>query len=842
MLNIFNLLLLIHYCILSVASENTNSTHFTDISIFDSFTRTTNCTSLDHLFIINTEVYLSKVNSDDIFFTVPDSFTNFSSVPSIIYDSDNIKLANVFQVGTSNTFGLQFTNTNNRDAVISFEFFAKLDNSAQSLISSPQSITYQFNTTTGDKFNNTINFTGISLFEMTTNGGVFANNKTAWFTADLPIKLLNSAVTFRASAKDFEFDLKKTKVQVIGSVDEFGNPLKLVPFTAFTDKSTSDKIQIFIDTNISGGKYVRISYFSEKIEKLSIDTDVSLTKDKGYVKRDSSDSNVISSSSITLYAPSDADDNDNVSSLSESSSFISTFRPIYSNSTYTKPTASISKDQIISVRYVTDGKTTLDIVTATQAPILTHMVSYIPISTLSSTSIVSVNLNVSSTITSSSMQRKSKSIVTLHTSSMKPSAIAISNDTNPSTISSSYSVHNTTKLSTISSSHTIKNNTKPSIITTMHTKINGEVVTSTLGPQLFIETNLVAMQTIRNKTTSIVTSSSSNSTTTETLNNKFSFTKINGEIITLTQSAQLSVMTNLVALGKVKNDTSSVFTTSKTKLISVTSTSAIQHSTTKLNNTISDAISKSRTTNSTKTLTSVFAKTQPAIKTMITSLVPVGVLKNTTSTLISCEKVTKSLNGIEIVETSINAIGRLKNSTTSKTQTTVLVHTKPAVKTTELSLIPLTTIKSNKTTIVSQSTATNIQTSVLIKTQPCAESIDVSLIPITTIRNATTTICPSTSLNTPLPVETKPVQTTTIPLSSNATKKHVISTSKTPKTITAKISSSLAAQVTTNTEIIAISSIQTSSSVALIQTYEAAAHKISWTFTNCIFFAIALFL
>lgn len=880
MLHIANLLYFISYFILLVVAKNETSTHFTNISIIDSFTNGFNCTDANHQFLVSAEIYLTDGENGDIYFTIPDSFTNFSSIPSIIYDSSNNKLANVFQVGTSNTFGLEFASKIYSDAVVSFNFLTKLSNAAQELITSPQSITYNFNTTTGDNFDTTINFTEINSIGITTNGAVFSENGTAWFTTDIPVKLLNSAVTFQASAVDFKFDLKKTKVQVIGSVDALGNPLKLVPFTAYTDNSVVNEIKISIDTNISGGKFVRISYFSEKIDSVSINSKVSLLRDDGLAKRDSSNSAVISTSSVTLYNNNEEHSIADTSSISGSSS-VSSIRLLYANSTYVKPTSTTTKEQLITAKYVTNGLTTYDVVTITQDPILTQMVSYVAISTLPTSVANSTIVAATSTISTeaaSQTEKKSKSTLKFETSN----AVL---DTFAANVTSTNVYGNII----------LYKNYKPSTTKILSTKVNGEIFTLTLSAQLSAETNLIAIGTIKNQTeststitttkatvtistsissknrvnsyiakssTTVIQSSNNQLKTYSKLSNatntygnniiykdykpsttKVLSTKVNGEIVTLTLSAQFSTETSLLAIGTVKNQTGSIVTTSTTKSKITTSTHKAD--------TKSVIISKSKIINSysTAVLTSIFAKTQNAIKATHTSLVPLATLKNVTSTQISCDELTKTLSALEIVETSLNAIGKLQNTTIGNTRTSVLAKTQSAIKTTKFSLVPLSTIKSNTTT-VSPSTIKSIQTSILAKTQSAIKSAESSLILLSTIKDKTAIVSPCTSVLTSVSSETKAAvrqtESKAVPISTlstvTSTKKSIVSSTKKVKTVTTRMTSSLAAHVITTADIVAISSIQSFSSSISIEAYEAGAYKINWSYTNYVFFAIAFFL
>ncbi|CCK72621.1 Egt2p KNAG_0K02580 [Huiozyma naganishii CBS 8797] len=312
--------------ILSWTVSATPEAFFASIQVKDAYTKSNNCTDLSHWFMIEAEMFLSKGSHDDFFFTVPKDFGSFPPTPFDIQDTDGKVMGQVFQnINSNNTFGVHISENLSSNSSAVFNFLAKLSAGAKSMISSPKNVSYHFNTSGFNTFVSTINYIPKDLTTLTTNGGSFASNKTAWFTADIPIKLLQDPIIFssaKSGSNDFSFDTKATKFEVVVKTDLFGNPLKVVPFTAFTDHSTESKIQIAIDTKFNGGKYVRITYLTKPLTKTPISNSVSLqkTNDNSLKKRsdnaevasvyDSAVANVLdttpSAASDSLVDPADA--------------------------------------------------------------------------------------------------------------------------------------------------------------------------------------------------------------------------------------------------------------------------------------------------------------------------------------------------------------------------------------------------------------------------------------------------------------------------------------------------------------------------------------------------------
>ncbi|CCF56294.1 hypothetical protein KAFR_0A08600 [Kazachstania africana CBS 2517] len=252
------------------SSITTNNATFSSIKLVDSYTNDVNCSDPSHWFLIEAQVSVPQGNSSDIYMSVPDAFTSF---PSESFDL----LYNSAVVGTvynnnSNIFTVSVNDNVEEAGIASFNFLAKLTSDAKELITSPKDITYEFNVSSGNVFDSTISYIAKDIESVSTNGGIFSENNTAWFTADVPLSMVAESFAFEAESNngDYEFNTELTTFEIVTAMDAFNNPTKFSTLTAVDDGSSSAKISCSISTQISGGQYIRITYYSDVLSESSI--------------------------------------------------------------------------------------------------------------------------------------------------------------------------------------------------------------------------------------------------------------------------------------------------------------------------------------------------------------------------------------------------------------------------------------------------------------------------------------------------------------------------------------------------------------------------------------------
>ncbi|SMN19489.1 similar to Saccharomyces cerevisiae YNL327W EGT2 Glycosylphosphatidylinositol (GPI)-anchored cell wall endoglucanase required for proper cell separation after cytokinesis [Maudiozyma saulgeensis] len=240
--------------------------YFSDVQILDSYTETTDCTDLDHWFIIQPTITIpAQSETSEIQITIPLAFESYSSGSfDLLYGSTTIGTVNI--VDGSNTFTVSFNSyvtSLQNEITTNFNVLAKFSDSAKELVNKPMSLSYAVNATDDKTFTPTINFVGTDLTSITTDGGVYDSNNTAWFVINIPISMLDGAVSINVAptgSNSFYYEYLETTFEVVTAVDAFNNPLSSVPFTAVKDQSTTAALTFNITSNVSGGKYLRISY------------------------------------------------------------------------------------------------------------------------------------------------------------------------------------------------------------------------------------------------------------------------------------------------------------------------------------------------------------------------------------------------------------------------------------------------------------------------------------------------------------------------------------------------------------------------------------------------------
>lgn len=305
-----------------------------DIQITDSYTKTKECTDPDHWFIIEGQLSIPKGSQQNITFQVPEAFDSFPQEPfSIEYNSNSVATISRPDQSTNN-FTISIPEKSLEDITTTFNFLAKLTSDAKSKVTEPKDIIYSFYSE-DDMFNDVIDYVAKNTSAITTDGGIYKTNNTAWFTVDLPMKTFLNPVYLTSqasSSSDYVFDTKLTKFEVVTAVDSFNEPIKSIPYTTVHDYSTGDEIRCLFNSTISGGLYFRVTYFTKELSSSSISNIVELTyPDEGrsvrlFGKRDTS-----TTLGSELYSESAA----NIGSTTndETTSSNAAMTPTYSNST-----------------------------------------------------------------------------------------------------------------------------------------------------------------------------------------------------------------------------------------------------------------------------------------------------------------------------------------------------------------------------------------------------------------------------------------------------------------------------------------------------------------------------
>ncbi|CAL9738048.1 protein Egt2p [Monosporozyma servazzii] len=807
---------------------------FKGINLIDSYSRNQNCTDPSHYFLIEAALSIKKGSyNDDVFFSVPTDFDFFPTIPLNISNEGQV-IASVYN-HENNLFGINFPTNFQQDTTISFNLLTSLTNLSIANINIGDTKNYTFRTTTDNVFNSTINFVGKDTKKMTTNGGSFAKNNTAWFTADIPLSLLDRAVTFKSvktGSNNYKYNVKATKLEVVTSFDSYGNPLTTVPFTAYKDESTADQIEISIDTRISGsGKFVRIHYFTEKLVKTPISNSVSLNQANSLKKRDLTDS-----ATVTIYG---SDLNDETASnvvvetpAVSSSTVINHVTAVYSNNTrlptssshfsqsYTASTLSENTLSEVST-FIPTGLITTSGAVTTESSIATHSIQTVK-SSIVSTSNVNKTSELNSIAENTISTKISSSIpITTTKSTDKVQFDDISNTTMIETKSTSAIVSTNVASTVVTSSSAIVSTNVTSTVVTSSSVIVSTNVTST------VVTSSSAIVSTKLSSTAVTSSSPSSATRSPISNITVEYTTdINGVVESKTLDAILSVATDLIPITTLSNGT------------------VIE-------------------SYSTDVLGTAITKTSNAVESTYTELVPITSIHNRTTT-VSCSTetgataITKTNSEEDSIYTELVSVRPYHNLTTTVSCSTEVLasantETRTAIASIYTELVSVRPYHNLTTTV---SCSTDISATVITKTQNGVESTATSLIAVGTIRNETsihtgkvvsaTTIAPANSLYTDL----VPVSTLLTEIRSQITSTE---TSKHAQTQT------ISAVEVTSTEAIAVGTIQPTSPAPSVQVeapksiqgnhttisvhpYEAGSNRIAFGLSSFIFAILATLL
>ncbi|KAL3240049.1 Egt2p [Nakaseomyces bracarensis] len=407
----------------------------TDLQLYDTYTGSNNCTDPHHWFLVQGQIFLPHNSTDTIYFNVPEAFDSFpTSEFPLSYNSKVIGA--ITKNDATNQFAIQPLNPNGlSNLTTTFNFLCKLSQKGLKAVTKPSTLTYIFNDNEGTTFSRSINYLAPNVSQINTNGGIFEENNTAWFTIDIPTSQFLKPIDIQSTpstSNAYQFDIEKTTVEMVTKRDSFNQPLAAVPVTAYYDNSTNSQISIRFNTSFSGGSYIRITYYSTKLSSTSISNSLKISyPTTNLAKRDtaSTDLNI----NTNLYAASF----DNLARVNTTTPepevslpSNSTYKPIFSNATLSN---------------VTNAIPTYDVITSTQQAIVSEYGVWVPVSTISDNNVEYEALAPSTDYTNSSSANRtltSTSFMSTPTSSIQnttsdTSSIPVSSLSVPSEIVSS---------------------------------------------------------------------------------------------------------------------------------------------------------------------------------------------------------------------------------------------------------------------------------------------------------------------------------------------------------------------------------------------------------------------
>ncbi|CCC70199.1 hypothetical protein NCAS_0E01290 [Naumovozyma castellii] len=548
-------------------TDVTPEAFFSNIQLTDAYSGNANCSDPNHWFLVEGELFVPQGTDSDLYFTIPRDFGSLPDGPfDLLFDSSKIGSINY---NDSNIFTVSFLKEElTSNVTTTFNFLTKLSGQSQLAISGPQQSEYTFNVSSGTAFTETINYIAPDISDLTTNGGIEDGNNTAWFTANIPISTFLEPVDFISQLSDSnKFDISSLSIEIVTSVGSFNQPLTSVPFTAVDDQSTSSQIKLLFDTNLSGGKYVRISYSSDSLNAAIITSQVELlypnvtSTSSNLVKRDTS---IVLDSVLYASAMANIDTTSNPSADSES----------------TVPD---------NVSLTNDIYKTFILVSSVQSEVLTEFGTYIPITTFpndtssvtsmvsnSSASTTAISTSVTETISTSSEPSVAFSTSVIDYTS---SSVSSTSDFASPSFSKSNFFNSTTTTSTVN----------PATITDINTSY--QLLTSTQAEEDEYDTELIPINTLHNNNSTkieTITSCSNGCTTSvpkHIVSTELDVSK-NSTQITSTIAAELSEEEYLLGSSTISTKTSSP------KQPTVVNSLDISKNTTQVTSTISAELSE----------------------------------------------------------------------------------------------------------------------------------------------------------------------------------------------------------------------------------------------------------
>ncbi|SCU84356.1 LAME_0C09164g1_1 [Lachancea meyersii CBS 8951] len=256
----------------SSVPKTTPTAFFSTVSLVDSYTGTSSSTDKEHWFLLQAEIYVSAGFTGELYLAAPESLQGF---PEESFDlvQDMTSVGTVSR-NSSNIFTIR-PDTSNTDKSSTFNVLASLSSDLKSSITGPQTVDFEFDLSPGSKLVKTIDFIAQDLSKSQTNAQVDEQNRVT-YTLDIPFSEYPGALNFAASfsySESFSFDTSLTSVQVVTAVDAFNQPTKGITLTAVEDNSDESSINLSLTSQISGGKFIRISYTTTAINNaVAVDT------------------------------------------------------------------------------------------------------------------------------------------------------------------------------------------------------------------------------------------------------------------------------------------------------------------------------------------------------------------------------------------------------------------------------------------------------------------------------------------------------------------------------------------------------------------------------------------
>lgn len=846
---------------------------FQNLTLVDSYTRNQNCTDLSHWFLIDAQLSVGKGTHNDIFFSVPSDFDSFPNVPLNISNSKGKQIASIYE-HSNNMFGINFSNEFQQNTTINFNLLTKLSNSSQSDIEVGEQKTYIIRTTTDNVFDSTINFVGKDLTKMTTNGGSFSNNNTAWFIADIPVTFLSDATTFKSiktGENDYKYNTKLTKLEVVTKVDTLGNPLESVPFTAYKDQSSSDEIEITIDTRISGsGKFVRIHYFTESLDLTPISNAVTLNQANYLKKRDSTESTTttVYGDNLDDLAASDVIVEEAATTsvpVAQNTGYLAT--PLYSNNTRSTQSSSslVAVSSTVEKSAPTSSSVSSEISIALSSNLITtsqkastrvfaHAAyDYAPAASSSVTSMANNSTMKPSIITSDNVVETFEVITTTNgavvteigsyvpIATLTPKtktfvdAEFVSSTTVPSSEIVSAVAFSTIPTSSISSvaitsiAQVVAHNStvKPSIITSNNVIMTYEVLTSTNGAIVTEIGSYVPISTITPKTKVLVddlarsasflassTQLPSNITTIEstTVSSTISVSSVS---VAYNSTIKPSIITsnNVIMTYEVLTSTNGAIVTEVGSYVPL---STITPKTKVLVDAVFHTASGYNVTNDYATSTQVLvnSKTLDALLSATTDLIPVKTLSNATivdsiSVEISATAITKTKSQIEAIYTKLVPVKSVSNSTVTISCSTDVSATAITKTKNQIDAVytQLVPVKAVQNSTTTVSCSTETGAIEVTKTHQAVKTTAESLAAIGTLYNKTT-VSVATSVSKTTISPVTDIQTEIVPLSTLITETSSTSSTSTTEREANTFTKTISPVVATTTELVPVITTQ----------------------------------
>ncbi|KAG0672237.1 hypothetical protein C6P45_003712 [Maudiozyma exigua] len=733
--------------------------YFSDVKILDSYTQSTDVTNLDHWFIIQPKITIpAESSTDPIQITIPLAFGSYNSGSfDLMYGTTTVGTVNI--IDGSNTLTVSFNTyvtTLQSEIDVEFNLLAKFSKSAKELVNKPMSLSYIVNATNDKTFQPTLNFIGTDLTTITTDGGVYGTNNTAWFVINVPISSLNGALTIQVNptgSNSFYYDTDFTNLQVVTAVDEFNNPTASVPFTAYQDKSTAASLFFNLTSNISGGKYLRIAYASGPLMYDAITNEVTINSNTNL-------DNTVYTDSVT-----------NVELNSASGISALDMGLLSSNITTPSSTTSSAADLTASTaNAITEESSTpsSDISTADDSLISPEA------ETLDS--LIEEDDDTNSTTTSSS--HSSVVISTISTDIVSPISSSVS------VVTSSRVSNSTTDVSSIISSGSISS---PAAVTAS-VNLDAESINATIISKTSSTDNL-------GPSTTSPLDYNSNMTVSTTRTAADNDTYETYTVLKSTSSAEVTEITKLIPIATLSGSTisSEVVITSTIgsnaridaddKFVNSTSSAVSSSSTYSTSN----SISTSAITNTTNTSgASVITSTKLSTHIITTTSCSKNVCYLATSTSVSTGYIvtTESCSEDAIVKTNLVPVSTLACSTCAASKTVVSEayvvnsETQDAKATTNTKLVPVATLTRSTTTTTKNNVDAEHKTTTIL-----TAAVDETIVSYTTKSCSTTKISNSVSIGDAY-VETRETQSASVTSYLNFLGGSSITKSSTPTTTT----------------------------------------------------------